>query len=226
MESEVPAMTGVPMWAVVASVVSTVLVGCLQTKSEVQVKPVEINLNITGRLELVITDARLQEEEIAGAKPKRTVRTEDIGLPAMPGSKSEAAPSGPMRTDNVPVFPVRLVGLYAAAAYSDRQAPLIQQRAARHSQIAVMLDQQLVGESHTGVLVPRASLSPSQQALVNAENADRTELYKVEAANKNTPVHEVALGYYLARLEHINKGTWAERYDKSTGRWEWFHWEQ
>jgi len=219
-------MTRVQIWAVVAAVASAALVGCLQTKSEVQVKPVDINLNITGRLELVITDARQQEEEIAGAKPKRTVRTEDIGLPPVPGLKSEATPSGPMLTDDGPVFPARLVSLYAAAASSDRQAPLVQQRAARHPQIAVMLDQQLVGESHTGVLVPRASLSPSQQALVNAENADRRELYKLEAAKKNTPVDEVALGYYLARLEHINKGTWAERYDKSTGRWEWFHWEQ
>ena len=118
-----------------------------------------------------------------------------------------ATPSGPMLTDDGPVFPARLVGLYAAAASSDRQAPLVQQRAARHPQIAVMLDQQLVGESHTGVLVPRASLSPSQRALVNAETADRRELYKLEAVKKNTPVDEVALGYYLARLEHINKGT-------------------
>jgi uncharacterized protein YdbL (DUF1318 family) len=131
-----------------------------------------------------------------------------------------------MLTDDAPVFPVGLVGLYAAAASSDRQAQLVQQRAARHPQIEVMLDRQLVGESHTGVLVPRASLSPSRQALVNAENADRAELYKLEAAEKNMTVDEVALGYYLARLEHINKGTWAERLDKSTGRWEWFQWEQ
>jgi uncharacterized protein YdbL (DUF1318 family) len=219
-------MTRVHMWAVVAAVASAGLVGCLQTKSEVQIKPVDINLNITGRLELVITDARRQEEEIAGAKPKRTVRTEDIGLPPVPGPKSEAAPSGPMLTDDTPVFPVRLVGLYAAAASSDQQAQLVQQRAARYTQIGVMLDQQLVGESHTGVLVPRASLSPSQQALVNAENADRAELYKLEAAKKNTTVDEVTLGYYLARLEHINKGTWTERYNKSTRRWEWFQWDQ
>jgi uncharacterized protein YdbL (DUF1318 family) len=219
-------MTRVQLLAVVASVAAAALVGCLQTKSEVQVKPVDINLNITGRLELVITDARQQEEEIAGAKPKRTVRTEDIGLPPVPGPKSEATPAGPRLTHDAPVLPVGLVGFSAAAASSDRQAQLIQQRAARHPQIAALLDQQLVGESHAGVLVPRARLSASQQALVNAENADRAELYTLEAAEKNTTVDEVVLGYYLARLEHINKGTWAERYNKSTGRWEWFQWEQ
>jgi uncharacterized protein YdbL (DUF1318 family) len=209
-----------------ASVVSAALVGCIQTKSEVEVKPVDINLNITGRLELVITDARQQEEQIAGAKPKRTVRTEDIGLPPVPGPRSDATPAGPMLTDDAPVFPVGAVGLYAAAVSSDRQAQLVQQRAARHAQIEAMLDNQLVGESHTGILVPRASLSASQQTLVNAENADRIELYKLEAEKKQTTVDEVTLGYYLARLEHVNKGTWVERYNKSTGSWEWFQWER
>jgi hypothetical protein len=132
MESEDPAMTRVLLWAVVASVAAAALVGCLQTKSEVQVKPMDINLNITGRLELVITDARQQEKEVAGAKPKRTVRTEDIGLPTAPGPKSEATPAGPRLADDTPVFPVGLVGFFAAAASSDRQAKLVQQRAARH----------------------------------------------------------------------------------------------
>ncbi len=226
MESENPAMKHVQLLAVVASVAAASLVGCFQTKSEVQVKPVDINLNITGRLELVITDARRQEEEISGEKPKRTVRTEDIGLPPMPMPKSDATRSGTTLRDGGRVIPVRLASFYAAAAGSDRQAQLIQQRAARHPQIEAMLNNQLVGENHTGVLVPRASLSASQQALVNAENADRVELYKLEATTKNMTLDEVTLGYYLARLEQINKGTWVERYNKSTGRWEWFQWER
>jgi uncharacterized protein YdbL (DUF1318 family) len=217
-------MKRVQLLAVVVLLASAALIGCIQTKSEVEVKPVDINLNITGRLELVITDAR--QEKIAGAKPKRMVRTEDIGLPPVLGPKSDVIPSGPMLTAKVSVFPARLASLYVAAVGSDRQAQLVQQRAARHSQIEAMLDHQLIGESHTGTLVPRASLSANQQALVNAENADRAELYKLEAAEKNTTVDEVTLGYYLARLEHINKGTWVERYNKSTGNWEWFQWDQ
>jgi len=215
-------MRRVQFLAVVASVVSAALVGCLQTRSEVEVKPVDINLNITGRLELVITDARRQEAQIAGEKPKRTVRPEDIGLPPLLEPKSDARPSGPRLADASPMLPVRPMGLYAAAPGGDRQAQLVQQRAARHPQIQALLDQQLVGESHTGFLVPRASLSAAQQALVDAENADRAELYKLEAAQKNTTVDEVTLGYYLARPGHVNKGTWVERYNKSTGRWEWF----
>ena len=220
-------MKRVQLLAMLAWLGPAVLMGCIQTKSEVAVKPVDINLNITGRLELVITDARQQEEKIAGAKPKRTVRTEDIGLPPVVGPKSELMPSAATLADVAPVIPVRPGSRYAAAASSSsRQAQLVQQRAARHPQIEALLAQQLVGESHTGVLIPRGSLSPEQQALINAENTDRAELYKLEAAAKNTTADEVRLGYYLARLEHVNKGTWVERYNKSSGRWEWFQWDR
>src|SRR5712671_3770909 len=81
-----------------ALVGSTVVIACLQTKNEVDVKPVDINLNITGRLEVVITDARKVEEEITG-KTKRTVRPEDIGLPPASSDKSDAG--GGMDADQV-----------------------------------------------------------------------------------------------------------------------------
>src|SRR5438876_10382526 len=74
--------------------------GPVQTKSEVEVKPVDINLNITGRLELVITDARRQEEAITGSAPKRTVRPEDIGLPPAPTPTSDATGPGAILTDD------------------------------------------------------------------------------------------------------------------------------
>jgi uncharacterized protein YdbL (DUF1318 family) len=220
-------MKNVQLLVVLVSVASTAMVGCIRTRSEVSVKPVDINLNITGRLELVITDARRQEEEITGTRPKRTVRPEDIGLPPVPAPKPGAIGPGAMLADPGPVPTVVLASLaYAGEVGSDRQPQLIQQMAGRHPQLKAMLDGQVVGESHTGFLVPKASLSASQQALVTAENADREELYKLEAAKKKVTVDEVALGYYLARLEHVSKGTWVERYDKSSGRWEWFQWDR
>ena len=197
------------------------LSGCgpVQTKSEVDVKPVDINLNITGRLEVVITDARKQEEQITGSAPKRTVRPEDIGLPAStPTSDAGRASMVASRNDE---NAARLV--FVA---DDSEAQLIQQMAARHQQIAAMLNEQLVGESHTGFLVLKSSLTPSQQASVDAENADRTKLYQLEAAKKGTTVDQAALGYYLARLEHVNKGAWVERFNKSSGSWEWFQWDK
>ena len=197
------------------------LSGCgpVQTKSEVDVKPVDINLNITGRLEVVITDARKQEEQITGSAPKRTVRPEDIGLPASTPT-SDAGRSAMMASRN-DENAARLV--FVA---DDSEAQLIQQMAARHQQIAAMLNGQLVGESHAGFLVPKASLTPSKQAIVDAENADRTKLYQLEAAKKGTTVDQAALGYYLARLEHVNKGAWVERFNKSSNSWEWFQWDK
>jgi uncharacterized protein YdbL (DUF1318 family) len=221
-------MKRVQVVAVMASIAAALLVGCLQTKNEVEVKPVDINLNITGRLELVITDARRQEEAITGSAPKRTVRPEDIGLPPAPTPTSDATGHGAILTDDGSALPgvVLVADIYRVDASSDRGAQLIRQMAERHSQIAAMLDSRVVGESHTGLLVPKGSLSANQQAVVDAENADRTELYKLEAARKNTTVDQVALAYYMARLEHVNKGTWVERYNKATGSWEWFQWNR
>src|SRR5712671_7754715 len=152
--------------------------GPVQTKSEVDVKPVDINLNITGRLEVVITDARKQEEQITGSAPKRTVRPEDIGLPASTPT-SDAARSTMMASQNYEKDYENSARLVWVADDSEQQ--LIQQMAARHSQVAAMLNGQLVGESHTGFIVPKASLNPSQQSIVDAENADRTKLYQLEA---------------------------------------------
>jgi uncharacterized protein YdbL (DUF1318 family) len=205
---------------------STILIACLQTKSEVDVKPVDINLNITGRLEVVITDARKVEEEITGSKPKRTVRPEDIGLPPASSDKSDAG--GAMNADPYgdTSFPsVADAGSIVLVA-SDPEQQLIEQMAARHPQIQKMLDNQLVGESHTGYLVSKTTLTASQQSLMVAENSDRLQLYKLEAAKKNAPLDQVALGYYLARLGHVNRGNWVDQFNKSTGRWEWFQWNR
>ena len=196
---------------------STALIACLQTKSEVDVKPVDINLNITGRLEVVITDARKVEEEITGSKPKRTVRPEDIGLPPASSDKSDAG--GATYADQADAGSIVLVA-------ADPEQQLIEQMAARHPQIQAMLDSQVVGESHTGYLVSKATLSASQQSLMDAENSDRLQLYKLEAVKKNTPLDQVALGYYLARLGHVNKGNWVDQFNKSTGSWEWFQWNR
>src|SRR5229473_551304 len=215
----------VRMVAVITLVASAGLSGCgpVQTKSEVDVRPVDINLNITGRLEVVITDARKQEEQITGSAPKRTVRPEDIGLPASTPT-SDAGRSAMMASQNYDKDYENAARLVWVA--DDSEQPLIQQMAARHQQVAAMLNGQLVGESHTGFLVAKASLTPAQQAIVDAENADRTKLYQLEAAKKGTTVDQAALGYYLARLEHVNKGTWVERFNKSAGSWEWFQWDK
>ena len=215
------------LMAAVIAITCTTLIGCVRTKSEVDVKPVDINLNITGRLELVITDARKEEQQITGAAPKRTVRPEDIGLPAGSAPTSEAGSEPKLANARTRTPRLMLVAeIYPVADSGDRKEQLIQQMSARHQQVAAMLDSQIVGERHTGFLAARGSLSAEQQALINADNADRAELYKIEATTKNTTENQVALAYYVARLEHVNKGNWVERYDKATASWDWFQWDR
>ena len=212
---------------VMVAIVWTAFSGCLQTKSEVDVKPVDINLNITGRLELVITDARKEEQKITGSAPKRTVRPEDIGLPAGSAPTSMAETGTRLASGRTQTGELMLVAeIYPVADSGSRKDQLIQQMSARHPQIAAMLDGQLVGEQHNGYLAARGRLSAQQQTLMDAENADRAELYKIEAAEKGTSVDQVALAYYMARLEHVNKGNWVERYDKATATWDWFQWDR
>jgi len=214
--------------AIAIAIAAAQVVGCFQTKSEVDVKPVNINLNITGRLEVVVTDARKQEQQITGSAPKRTVRPEDIGLPAAPHSKSDYNGSRAMLSDEDSRLPgVMLVSeIVPVASEDEEEQQLIARMKARHPQVHSLLSQQLVRESHTGFLVPKATLSASQQSLVNADNADRAELYKLEAAEKSTTLDDAAMGFYMARLEHVDKGTWVERFNKSTGNWEWFQWDR
>jgi uncharacterized protein YdbL (DUF1318 family) len=215
------------MAAAAVAIAWAALIGCFHTQSEVDVKPVDINLNITGRLELVITDARKEEQKITGSAPKRIVRPEDIGLPAGSAPTSEAESGARLANRRTQTPRLMLVAeLYPVADNGGRKDQLIQQMAARHGQIAGMLDSQLVGERHTGFLAARGSVSAQQQALIDAENADREELYKIEAAAKNTTENQVALAYYMARLEQVNKGNWVERYDKATGSWDWFQWDR
>src|SRR5690242_8599117 len=74
---------------------TALLAGC-NTRHEIvvnQPKPMEVNVNLSGRLELVVTDARKDLEQIEGAKPKRIVTPEDIGLPA-----TVAGPPAPATT--------------------------------------------------------------------------------------------------------------------------------
>src|SRR5215470_8852998 len=122
------------------SAAAAAMVGCIQTKSDVEVKPVDINLNISGRLELVITDARRQEEEITGAKPKRTVRPEDIGLPPSLVPSGAGGPGAQLTPERSILQLVLVASAYAADTSSERQAQLIQQMAARRAQIAALLD--------------------------------------------------------------------------------------
>jgi len=200
-----------------------------------QTKPMEININITGHLDLVIHDAREDMEKITGEKPTNVVRPEDVGLPA-------TSPSG----TRAPVDPRALaLDEYTLAARvtrvpNDQPQPFAQgseddlkkAMAGRNAQIQSLWNSQAVGESHTGLLVRKGTLTDEQQKLVDAENKDRQVLYAAEAKSKSastgktvTP-EDVALAYYVARLGYAKPGAWFEKKKPNSNEWEWKQWGQ
>jgi uncharacterized protein YdbL (DUF1318 family) len=220
--------------AIAAAAVLAPLAACNPHITIDQTKPVEININVAARLDLVIHDARQDMEAITGEKPANTVRPEDIGLPAVKSSGSAIAPAPRYLVDNAvaeePLVPVLLrtgggpearERLYTAATTDEIKKSL----AARDSQIRALWGSGAIGESHDGTVVARQTLTAEQQKLVTAENADRQALYAAEAAAKKQSVNDVVLGYYLARLGYAKKGAWYEKAN-SKGGWDWVQWDR
>ena len=198
--------------------------GC-NTKHEIvvsQPKPLEVNVNLTGRLEVVLTDAREDMADITGQAPKRKISLEDLGLPpsALAPSTAPAVPSMPAS------LRMQDSDLAYMMAEAPREAALKKAMAGRYGQIRQLLSAKTLGEAHTGLLAARGALAPAQTALMAAENKDRSELYGLVSQRTGTPLDQVALGYYMARLEHAEKGDWVEIFNKQTNQWEWQQWDK
>lgn len=218
--------------------------GTIQTRNTVvieQAKPIEVNVNLHADINVVITDARKDMEQITGQKPIRMVSPEDIGLPPdSPATGTSASPGAALPAADLiwltknPSPPVLLLADLGVAAPQeaqhvapqnvDRSDELKAAMADRNKEVRALLDTHLAGEAHTGLLAARGELSAAQQKLADTENADRSELYKLEAAKKNISIDKVALSFYLARLDYAQKGDWYERYNKDTKAWEWAQW--
>src|SRR5215212_10092109 len=86
-----PAFPEIVMRIVLAlAAVSLPLAACNPNVTIKQDKPMVININFNGHLDLVIHDARQEMEAITGEKPRNTVRPEDIGLPPAEGGAGGA----------------------------------------------------------------------------------------------------------------------------------------
>jgi len=216
------------------------LTACIQTHVIIdQAKPIDVNIHFSGNLDLVIHDARQDLEKVTGEKPINTVRPEDLGLPAAPPARSgsSAAPAAetffPVSTSlarhrKAPLPPALAVEnpndapRYIPIALKD---DLQKKMAARNADVRALWDSKLVGESHTGLLVARGTLTDAQKKLVDEENADRSALYADEAAAKKVSTDEVALAYYAARIGYAKKGAWYEKRNPA-GTWEWLQWDR
>jgi uncharacterized protein YdbL (DUF1318 family) len=211
----------------ILGVVTVAACGPIETRNTViieQPKPLEVNVNLTGRLELVITDARRDLEQITGEKPKREVRPEDIGLPADAAGTMVPVESQPIALLSAQGPTPRDAGtMYIAAATEDQ---LVASMSARNGKVRELLSAKVVGEAHTGLLAERGKLSAEQAKTMADENADRTALYELRAAANKTTVAQAALAYYLQRLGYAEKGDWVEVFNKQTKKWEWVQWSK
>jgi uncharacterized protein YdbL (DUF1318 family) len=221
-----------PRSSILVPLAISALTGCTTHVIVEQPKPLDININFTGHLDLVIHDARDNLEQITGEKPTNVVRPEDLGLPpgTTPGATAPTLPD-PALADSgwessaLPVIQRNTAPRTAPTFPIATEADLNQAMAARNPQIQSLWANKLVGEAHTGLLVPRANLTPDQQALVDAENKDRTALYTAEAQRRKITPDEVALGYLLARLGYAKPGAWYEKLNTQK-QWEWKQWGQ
>lgn len=214
---------------VAASLSFAALAGC-ETRHTIvveQPKPLDININLSGRLELVVTDARQDLEKITGEKPARTVSPEDLGLPA------ESHPVPPGSTANIPESPALALTDSAVMYLADFRAPvnmatedeLLSRMAKRKEEVRALLDAKVAGEAHTGMLAVRGKISDAQQSILTTENNDRKELYRIRSEKTGVAVEKVALEYYRQRLGYAKKGDWYERFDKSADKWIWAQWQ-
>jgi hypothetical protein len=200
---------------VLAAMLLTAPAGCIQVQQD---KPLEVNINVSGRLDLVIHDARDNVEQITGTKAQRVVNPEDIGLPV------SAPPASGTRAEGLAEPRVALLASLTSPLATEEG--LKQAMAGRNKAVRALLDAKVAGEAHTGMLAARGTLSDSQRQLLDAENADRTELYAAEAARKKSTAAEVGLAYYIARLGYAQNGDWYEKFNKATNAWEWKQWGQ
>jgi hypothetical protein len=203
------------------------LAGCpIKTDNTVKIAPVDVNVNLTGTLtlNLVIADARKDMQAITGEAPARVVNLQDIGLPpAKAGSMGPRAEDIQLAAANphASVLTLAVLGQQPMAREDDLKNNI----SGRNPQVRYLLDAHVAGETHTGLLgtAPGATLSVQQQAIMTAENADRKELYAIQAKAKGSSVDDIGLSYYLARLGYAKAGDW---YEKSTGpdKWVWAKW--
>ena len=197
-----------------------------------QDKPLRWNLNTNANLNVVVTDAR----QICSKSPVSRQFQQCLGPPTLawtstPRSRAHRraaiSPGAAIPvSSNTRLFRSnrsRTAFRAPLAQVDDLKASMKE----RHAQVRALLDSHNAGEAHTGLLESRGTLTADEQKLLTAENDDRTALYKIEAEKRGEALDQVALHYYLARLNYAKKGDWYEKFNKEKeGSGEWMQWDK
>ncbi len=200
--------------------------GCLQTHSDVvisQPKPLEVNVNLNGKLTLVVQDASSDMDFIAGDSGH-----EKSGSPATaPAAPGKAATKSSVRP-SLYLLPAGTAAriIFADATTAQSPADILQHLRADFPTNHKLLAAHLVGEAHTGYMQARATLTNTQQAFVAHDNRWRKRLYELRAAQTRQPIATIGLIYFKIRLKFVPVGAWVQQYDPATGQWTWTHWKK
>lgn len=206
-----------------------------------QPKPMVVDVNLNGKLTLVVQSAKKDMDYIAGGPPPASVVVKQVTPAGTRPARTTGTQTAPttrgglphaqmlLRTPGVRIETFDIVdgtqwrGARRPVALASKHQ-LLRQLKQDFPRIKRLLDAHLVGESHRGLVSPRKTLTAAQQGLVSHENALRRALYALVAAKKGQSVKQVALAFFVARLPYIKAGDWVQRLNKTTGAWDWVHW--
>ena len=107
-------------------------------------------------------------------------------------------------------------GFAPAQAQTDEEAAIKQRMLERVDEIDALKLAQKVGENRSGLLEQRAMLTPTETALMNAENTDRRALYTLIAQKLGLTTTVVGQGRADELRKRSAKGVWLQAPD---GNW-------
>lgn len=115
------------------------------------------------------------------------------------------------------IFCLALATLFGAPAFTQEDQATLQERIkGRIAQVDELKLAGKVGENNKGFLEQRASLTPEQTALLNAENNDRRALYAILAGRLGLSVSVVGEQRATNLRERSAAGVWLQGAD---GTW-------
>ncbi len=200
--------------------------GCLQTHNDVvisQPKPLEVNVNLNGKLTLVVQDASSDMDFIAGD----TGHEKSSSPATAPVAPGKAATKTSVRPSIYLIPAGAAVGIIPVdATTTGGSADILEHLRADFPKNHKLLAAHLVGEAHTGYMQARGTLTRAQQAFVAHDNRWRKRLYELRAAQTGQPIATIGLIYFKIRLKFVPVGAWVQQYDQTTGRWIWVHWKK
>lgn len=195
------------------------LPGCLRTHNDVvisQPKPLEVNVNLKGKLTLVIQDAHSDMDFIADQSKAPPVG-EAHQAPATQPTSAPAPGAGFLQDPQSGEMPV----IYAdAPAISNRKIILEHLRADFH-RCHQLLAAHLTGEAHTGFMVARAPLNASDAHFMKEDNHWRKALYELRAKQTGHSVAQIGHVYFAVRVKYAPNGSWVQSFDQSSDQWVW-----